>query len=149
MKLKQISILLAEDDKDDCYLFEKAIKELEIPFSLKIVNDGEELINYLSINSEELPDILFLDLNMPRKNGFESLVEISENEKLKNLSVIILTTSFPQDKNYELGMISHLFKIKARVFVRKPNDFELLKQVILHAITMTEESNELKYILNA
>ena len=144
-----MNILLAEDDKGDIYLFEKALNELEIPVNLKTVRDGEELMNYLSKHSEELPNILFLDLNMPRKNGFECLVEISENEKLKDLIVIILSTSFPQDKNYELGMISHLFKLKARIFIRKPNDFALLKQVISHSLTMTTESNELKYILNA
>lgn len=144
-----MNILLAEDDKDDIYLFEKAVKELEISVNLTTVKDGEELMKYLSENLKQLPNILFLDLNMPRKNGFECLVEIGENEKLKDLSVIILSTSFSQDKNYELGMISHLFKLEARVFIRKPNDFALLKQVILHALTMTTESNELKYILNA
>ena len=144
-----MNILLAEDDKGDIYLFEKAVNELEIPVNLKTVRDGEELMNYLSKHSEELPNILFLDLNMPRKNGFECLVEISENEKLKDLIVIILSTSFPQDKNYELGMISHLFKLKASIFIRKPNDFALLKQVISHSLTLTKESNELKYILNA
>jgi CheY-like chemotaxis protein len=149
MKSKQINILLAEDDKDDCYLFEKAMKELELSVIFNTVRDGVDLMEYLSENLKQLPNILFLDLNMPRKNGFECLVEISENEKLKDLSVIILSTSFPQDRNYELGMISHLFKLKARVFIRKPHDFALLKQVILHALAMTAESNELKYILNA
>ena len=147
MELKHKHILLAEDDKDDRDLFERAVKELALSVNLSIVKDGEELMNYLSKNSEQLPDFLFLDLNMPRKNGFECLVEISENEKLKDLSIIILSTSFPQDKNYELGLISQLFKLRARLFIRKPNDFTKLKQAILHALTMTTESNELKYIL--
>lgn len=144
-----MNILLAEDDKDDIYLFKKALKELDISVNLTTVKDGEELMKYLSENLNQLPNILFLDLNMPRKNGFECLIEISENEKLKDLSVIIFSTTFPREKNSELGRISDLFKLKARVFIRKPNDFTLLKQVILHALTMTTESNELKYILNA
>src|ERR1035437_8738242 len=144
-----INILLADDDTDDRSFFEKALKEVAISTNLKTANDGELLMKYLADNLKQLPNILFLDLNMPRKNGFECLVEISENEKLKDLSVIILSTSFPQDRNYELGMISYLFKIKARVFIRKSNDFALLKQVILHALTMTAENNELIYILNA
>ena len=149
MELKHKHILLAEDDKDDRDLFERAVKELALSVNLSIVKDGEELMNYLSKNSEQLPDFLFLDLNMPRKNGFECLVEISENEKLKDISVIILSTSFAQDRNYEEGMIKNLLKLKASVFIRKPSDFAQLKQVILDALTLTAESNELKHILNA
>jgi CheY-like chemotaxis protein len=150
MKFKQpLNILLADDDKDDRLFFEKALAEIPIATHLTTVNDGEELMDYLEKNIDNLPDVIFLDLNMPRKNGYESLVEISENENLKDIAVVILSTSFPQDRNYELGTIRHLFKLKARVFIRKPRDFALLKQVILHAIAMTTESNELKYILNA
>ena len=148
-----INILLADDDNDDRAFFNNALKELPLSTHLTTVNDGEQLMNYLSKNSEKLPDILFLDLNMPRKNGFECLCEIRENKNLDGISVVILSTSFPQDKNYELGMISNLFNLGARVFIRKPGDFEHLKQTILHAITMTKEeissSLQLKYILNA
>jgi CheY-like chemotaxis protein len=110
-------------------------------------------MKYLADNSEQLPNVLFLDLNMPRKNGFECLVEINENEKLKDLPVVILSTSYPQDKSYELGMISNLFNLGARVYIRKPTDFNQLKQLIDHALRMVEEkitSNvRLNYILNA
>jgi CheY-like chemotaxis protein len=90
---------------------------------------------------------------MPRKNGFECLVEIRENEKLNDLSVVIFSTSYPQDKSYELGMISQLFNLGARVYIRKPTDFNQLKQLIDHSLRMVVEkviSNiRLKYILNA
>ena len=148
--MKKINhILLADDDKADHILFEKAFKDLNVPPNITIVNDGEELIKYLTKHSEQLPDIIFLDLNMPRKNGFESLVEIREIEKLKDLPIVIFSTSFPQDKNYELGMISNLFKLGANVFIRKPNNFEQLKHVILQALSLATENTGIKYILNA
>ncbi|WP_395050552.1 response regulator [Flavobacterium sp.] len=148
--MKKINhILLADDDKADHILFEKAFKDLNVPPNITIVNDGEELIKYLTKHSEQLPDIIFLDLNMPRKNGFESLVEIREIEKLKDLSIVIFSTSFPQDKNYELGMISNLFKLGANVFIRKANNFEQLKHVILQALPLATENTGIKYILNA
>ena len=153
MNLKQLNILLADDDIDDISFFDKALKGLPVSTHLTTVNDGEQLMNYLSENLEHLPDALFLDLNMPRKNGFECLCEISENEKLKNISVIIFSTSYPQDKSCELGMISSLFKLGARVYIRKPDSFAQLKQTIQHALPMAVENissnNQLKYILNA
>ena len=148
-----LNILLADDDIDDRAFFEKALKEVAISTHLTTVNDGEQLMKYLADNSKQLPNILFLDLNMPRKNGFECLVEIRENEMLNDLSVVIFSTSYPQDKSYELGMISNLFNLGARVYIRKPTDFDQLKQLIDHALRMVVEkvvSNiRLKYILNA
>ena len=134
MKSKQqyspLNILLVDDDKDDCIFFDTTLKKLSHPTHLTTVHDGEELMSYLSKNSNRLPDVIFLDLNMPRKNGFECLVEIKENEKLKDLNVIMFSTSIPQDKNYEREMIASLFKIGAIYFIRKSSDFNLLKQDI-------------------
>ena len=66
------TILLAEDDRDDCLFFKEALEELPVSATLTTVNDGVELMQLLSFPSGELPDILFLDLSMPRKTGFES-----------------------------------------------------------------------------
>src|ERR1039457_5741545 len=105
MKSKQqhtpLNILLADDDADDRFLFEKALKEIPITTHLTTVHDGDQLINYLSENSEHLPDLLFLDLSMPRKTGFECLSEIKENKKLNDLPVIMFSTSFTHGINYE------------------------------------------------
>ena len=148
-----LNVLFADDDSDDRSFFEKALKEVAISTNLTTVNDGELLMKYLADNSEQLPNVLFLDLNMPRKNGFECLVEISENEKLKDLSVVIFSTSYPQDKSYELGMIGNLFNLGAHVYIRKPTDLNQLKQLLDHSLRMVVEkvvSNiRLKYILNA
>ena len=125
-----LNILLADDDTDDCFFFDKALKEIPIATHLTTVNNGEQLMNYLIENSDHLPDVLFLDLSMPRKTGFECLSEIKKNKKLKDLPVIMFSTSFPRDINYEQGLIDLLYQIGAQEYIRKPSDFAKLKEVI-------------------
>ncbi len=136
---KPLNILLADDDTDDCLFFEKALKETNIESHLTTVRDGEELMDYLSKNSDHLPDMLFLDLSMPRKTGFECLSEIKENEKLNNLPVIVFTTSFARGIDFERSLINTLSKIGAQEYIRKPNDFEQLKQIIHKALSLLLE----------
>jgi len=147
MNLKQLNILLADDDTDDCLFFKKALGELLISTNLTTVHDGEQLMQLLTNETNELPDVLFLDLNMPRKNGFECLSEIKQNKKLKDLSLVMLSTSNSKD------MISMVFKIGAHVYIHKPGDFAQLKQVIHHALPIAIEkifsNSPVKYILNA
>ncbi len=147
MDFKQLSILLADDYKDDILFFDRALKELPISAKLTTVNDGEQLMNHHSENSEHLPDVLFLDINMPRKNGFECLTEIKQNEKLKDLPVVIFSTSSSHDN------ISRVFRTGAHIYIRKPGNFAQLKQVIHHALPIAAEKLvskiHLKYILNA
>ena len=125
-----LHIILADDDIDDRQFFEKALKEIPIPNHFTTVNDGEQLMNYLHMNSDHLPDILFLDLSMPRKTGFECLSEIKEDEKLKDLPVIMLSTSFPRDNKYEQHIINVLYTIGAMDYIRKPGDYKTLKEDI-------------------
>ena len=136
MKFKQpLNILLADDDKDDRIFFEKALKEIPIATHLTTVHDGEKLMDYLEKNIEHhLPDVLFLDLAMPRKSGYECLVEIKENEKLKGLHVIVFSTSITIDRNYEQNMINTLCKFGAYDYIRKHSDFEKIKQVLHDAL---------------
>jgi len=134
-----LNILLADDDMDDCFFFKKALEELQLSTHLTIVRDGQQLMNYLSENSKNLPDVLFLDLNMPCKNGFECLCEIKEHESLKVIPVVMFSTSYPQDQIYETNMINTLLKIGAYHFIRKPGDFAQLKQVIHQTLMMFAE----------
>ncbi len=147
MPHEKINILLADDDSDDCHFFKQALNQLPLSTNLTIVNDGEELMNYLSVNSTNIPHVLFLDINMPRKNGLECLVEIKENKKLKDLSIVMFSTT----NSWET--IDKLFKGGVNVYIHKPNDLEQLKQVINHALPIASEKttskNSLKYILNA
>ncbi len=147
MNVNKLNILLADDDTDDCLFFKDAITQLIPSTNFTAVHDGEELMQLLTDETNQLPDVIFLDLNMPRKNGFECLAEIKHNKKLKNLPVVIFSTSFEQDK------ISILFKTGADVYIRKPGSFAQLVQVINHALPMAAEkifsNGKLKYILNA
>ncbi len=129
-----MNILLADDDIDDCLLFKNAIEELYVNANITIVDDGEQLMEYLLFNVESLPDVLFLDLSMPRKTGFECLCEIYEHEKLNKLHVVMFSTSFPHDAKYESELINTLLKIGAHSFIRKPDDFTQLKQAIENAL---------------
>lgn len=137
----EIRILHADDDIDDRQFFEKALNEISIPTRYKSVNNGELLMDYLLMNSLNLPDILFLDLSMPRKTGFECLTEIKEDEKLKNLQVIVFTTSFKRNDEFEFKLSSTLIKLGAHSYYAKPASFENLKQVLQNAIVTVMEKS--------
>lgn len=147
MPARNLNILLADDDIDDCHFFKEALEALPQTTVLTTVHDGDELMKYLSENAERLPHVLFLDINMPRKNGFECLAEIKNNEHLKDLPVVMYSTSGSKDK------IDILFNTGAEVYIRKPGNFAQLVQVIHHALPMAAENifsnGKLKYILNA
>jgi CheY-like chemotaxis protein len=147
MNLKKLNILLADDDTDDCTFFKEALEDLKLSAHLTIVHDGEELMQLLEHEKKSLPDVLFLDINMPRKNGFECLSEIRHDKKLKDLPVVMFSTSNSIDK------ISAIFKIGAHVYIHKPGDFAQLKEVISHALPIvteaTSSNKKVKYILNA
>lgn len=134
MNARPINILLADDDKDDRFFFAEALKELSIKTYLTVVNDGEKLITYLLKHSDNLPDVLFLDLNMPRKNGLECLIEIKNNEKLKKFPVIIYSTSLNND------ISDILYKNGAYYYVRK-TDLDELKNMLLNILTLIKENN--------
>ncbi len=129
-----LSILLADDDADDRSFFENALKEIPIDAELTTVNDGEQLMDYFSKNSEQLPDVLFLDLSMPRKGGFECLTEMQEDVKLKDVPIVMFSTSYTQDFNYEQGMIGVLYKLGVQDYIRKPGSVAELKELILHSL---------------
>jgi CheY-like chemotaxis protein len=131
---KQLSILLADDDTDDRFFFAKALQALSIPSSLKTVENGELLITYLLENSENLPDVLFLDLNMPMKNGSECLLFIKKNEKLKKLPVIIYSTSL------HVEIADLLYKNGAHYYIRK-TELPDLKKVLSKVLPLILAKN--------
>jgi len=133
MDSKKINILLADDDTDDCIFFKEALQGFLMQTSLTSVNDGEELMQHLTIN--KLPDVLFLDLNMPRKNGFECLSEIKLSKKLELLPVIMYSTSLEQEA------VNQLYKNGAHYFIRKPSEFSLFKKIIRKALLLIIQEN--------
>lgn len=134
---KQIyNLLLADDDEDDCTFFKEALDDLSLPVTLVTVNDGVQLMSHLAVtDSDNLPDLLFLDLNMPRKNGHECLAEIKKMDQLKSLPVIIFSTSLDSE------IVNTMYDKGALYYIRKPGDFSKLKQVIGNALKVTAENN--------
>jgi CheY-like chemotaxis protein len=124
-----IRILLADDDTDDRSLFEEVLRELPILTQLTSVHDGEQLVQTL-LKSVSLPALLFLDLNMPRKNGIECLTEIKTHDKLKKIPIIVYSTSF------EPSIVNQLYNKGANYYIRKPSDFSKLKQVVYNGIML-------------
>jgi len=127
-------LLLADDDIDDCTFFKDALDELSISATLLTVNDGVQLMNFLSAKYDNLPDVIFLDLNMPRKSGFECLSEIKLIDKLKELPVIIFSTSL------NMEVVDLLYQKGAHYYIRKPGEYDKLKKVILEAVTLTSKN---------
>lgn len=123
------NILLADDDIDDRKFFEKALKGIPISTKLASVKDGEELITFL-LDPIQLPDVIFLDLSMPRKTGFECLIEIKENDATKSIPVVVFTTSFGRSSEYEQTLINSLENYGAFDFIRKPSNVDHLKEII-------------------
>ena len=113
-------ILLVDDDADDQLFFVDAINELNSKLECGIANNGVEALQYLQ-NTPLLPSLIFLDLNMPLMNGFECLNQLKQIDKLKEIPVIIFTTSnHAADIDLTLSM-------GAKMFLTKPSDFIVLK----------------------
>ena len=128
---KMKNIFLAEDDADDRMFFEDALKKVAIPTQLTLSNDGLELMSNLEIVIEPPPpDVIFLDLNMPRKNGFQCLEEIRNTHKLKDIPIVIFSTTTNADavnKTYQHG---------ANHYICKPRSFDLLVKTIETVLTL-------------
>lgn len=130
MKKEPVVILMADDDDDDYLLAKKALKTSKLLNTLVRVKDGEELVDYLLKKGEYSdketlrPGIILLDLNMPRKDGREALKEIKEHEGLRDIPVVVFTTSKAEEdiyKSYQLGVNS---------FITKPVTFNNLLEVM-------------------
>ena len=138
-------IYLADDDEDDRDLFVDALREVDPSVILTQAEDGVQLMEMLSTIKDPLPEILFLDINMPRKNGLECLEEIRKKEgSVKEINIIILSSSNdPKDieKALELG---------ATFYAVKPNRFDMLKSFVKEVLQidwqMTENEKKFRLI---
>lgn len=125
-----LHILLADDDEDDRIFFKDAIDEVKVKTVVKMVNDGVQLMDYLNSPGVQLPNLIFLDLNMPKKGGMECLKEIRYDSKLKDLSIAIYSTSASDED------IEETFVKGANIYIKKPNDFGELKRVLAEVISI-------------
>lgn len=123
-------IVLADDDEDDRMLFTDAFDELKINTKVNTYKDGADLMDYLNSDDAILPEILFLDLNMPKKNGIECLHEIKANPKFSNIAIAIYSTSSSEEH------IEETFVSGANIYIKKPNEFTALKKVLSDVVTI-------------
>jgi CheY-like chemotaxis protein len=124
------SVFLADDDPDDRFLFEDAFNEVARETQLVMANDGKELMEILDLTVPPPPEVIFLDLNMPLKSGFECLSEIRETNKLKNIPVVIFSTT--SEKEY----IDRVFQQGANYYLCKPPSFPKLKKAIAQVLAI-------------
>ena len=123
--LNGVKIMIADDDEDDCLFFMDALGELNVSASTACVSNGAELMDVLSrVSFESLPDILFLDLNMPLKNGLECLVEIRNNKTFDKLPIIIFSTSSQKEA------VEAAYEHGATFYLKKPDSFHKLKDAL-------------------
>lgn len=128
---RPIVILVADDDAEDRMLIQEALEENRIKNSIQFVENGEELMDqlhhrgkYTDREKYPLPGLILLDLNMPKKDGREALKEIKEDEQLRLIPIVVLTTSKAEEdilRTYDLGVSS---------FITKPVTFTSLVEVM-------------------
>ena len=125
---RPIEILLVEDDDDDVVLTQRALTNSQVPNHVHRVEDGIEALEFLrhegSFESTPRPDLILLDLNMPRKDGREVLREIKTDDQLKRIPVVVLTTS---DNETD---IAASYDFQANSYVTKPVDMEKFNKVV-------------------
>ncbi|TDE17368.1 response regulator [Dyadobacter psychrotolerans] len=117
-----ICILLAEDDEDDVFLFDHALRDSGLTYMLTVVTDGSEVISELS--SDIPPDLLFLDINMPRLNGIECFTLVKSTSGLPKIPVIFLST------NTSLKVVKQVEDLGAQGFIMKPNSIDALNHIL-------------------
>ncbi|RPJ79478.1 MAG: response regulator [Alphaproteobacteria bacterium] len=125
---KPVEILLVEDNEGDVGLIEEVFEEAKIRNNIHVAEDGEEAVLYLrgegKFSGSPRPDIILLDLNLPKKDGREVLKEIKEDNNLKNIPVVILTTS-----NAEKDIL-RAYDLHANAYITKPLDFDQFIKVV-------------------
>ena len=128
---KDFTILMADDDADDYCLLREAFTEKGVPGQLRLVSDGAELMDYLlhrgkfaEISEAPKPQLILLDLNMPRVSGREALMEIKAMEKIREIPIIIFTTSRDSEDIYQS------YQAGANSYIPKPQTFEELLDIV-------------------
>lgn len=128
MSTERIKILLVEDSRADARLILEVFKEENVAVDVDVVRDGEEALEYLSKSGEYkdvcTPNLILLDLNLPKKDGREVLAEVKKSEHLSQIPIIILTTSQSAED------VTKSYQLHASCFVTKPLDLDEFVRVI-------------------
>ncbi len=142
-------IFLTDDDDDDCLLFSEALQEIcpANQAQLTITHDGVKLMQALDQTPDAAPQVIFLDLNMPRKNGFECLDEIRRDPKLKNIPIVVFSTNSNND------VVDRTYSQGANYYICKPQSFQTLKKTIeivlsLNAVQLQQQPIRDRFVIN-
>ncbi|MDV6167201.1 response regulator [Flavobacterium sp. DG1-102-2] len=146
MDPEKLYILLAEDDQDDRLFFKKVFDSLKIKHTLDMCEDGDELMAYLD-DSNILPHIIFLDVNMPGRSGMECLKAIRSSTKLRETTVAMYSSLSSRET------IEDAFISGANVFIKKPNEFDELRKILKEVMYInwqyvTDGMNRENYMIN-
>jgi CheY-like chemotaxis protein len=134
MPMSQISILLVEDDPDDIELMHVALKNLNIQYSLEALNQGDKVMPYLEV-CKKFPNVIVLDLNLPKLHGREILQFIKRSEKFKNIPVAVLTTASSQKEK------EFCISAGANVFLTKPSTVDGFNKTIYAIMNIAANGN--------
>jgi len=131
MRLKPITLLLADDDPDDRLLARQALEKNRLANDLRCVEDGEELLDYLyrrgkfaDPKQSPRPGLILLDLNMPRKDGREALREIKNDPRLRDIPIVVLTTSKAEED------VARTYNLRVNSYITKPVRFAALVEIM-------------------
>ncbi|MFU8859554.1 MAG: response regulator [Cyclonatronaceae bacterium] len=126
-----LHVLLTDDDEDDRLIFKEILCEMDKDITVSMVNDGKQLMEFLTTDDNPLPHIIFLDLNMPNMNGIECLKEIRSQEKFSDISIAIYSTSTSEKD------IDDTFYHGANIYITKPAAYSELKKVLKKSLSLT------------
>ena len=135
MSSKSLRIFLADDDDDDRFLFRDALYEISPTHQLVVANNGKEMMETLESEIPPLPQYLFLDINMPLKNGLDCLQDIKNIPILQPIPVIMFSTSTHE------GHVKRAKELGAYRYVRKPKTFQGLKKLLQEIVNVQSEKN--------
>ena len=125
---KPIDVLLVEDDPGDVLMTREAFEDHKVQNNLEVVSDGVDAVAYLRKKGRyadaTTPDLILLDLNLPRKDGREVLAEIKADENLRSIPVVVLTTSEAEED------VVRSYSLHANAYVTKPVDFEQFLRIV-------------------
>ena len=126
--MNSIEVLLVEDSEADAVLVEETLLDSKLTMNLHVVHDGVEAMDYLQrkgkYQQQRIPDLIILDLNLPKKDGREVLAEIKEDDQLKPIPVVVLTTSSAEED------IIRSYKLHANCYITKPLDFDQFAKIV-------------------
>ena len=126
--MSPIEVLLVEDSEADATMVEETLLDSKLRMNLNVAHDGVEAMHYLrregTYQSQRIPDLIILDLNLPKKDGREVLAEIKEDDQIKQIPVVVLTTSSAEED------IVRSYKLHANCYITKPLDFDQFARIV-------------------